>query len=40
MDWFDVIQEKECKGMDWFDMIQEKNKWRIVVNAVMYFRGP
>jgi hypothetical protein len=34
------FEETEWKGMEWFDMIQERNKWRILVNAVMYFGGP
>jgi len=34
------LQEEFCGGMDWIDVAQDRNRWRALVNAVMYLRVP
>ena len=33
-------QEMGCGLMDWNEMAQDSDKWRVLVNEVMNFRGP
>ena len=41
--WKDNIKmdlgEVVCGGMDWVDLAQNRERWRALVNAVMYLRG-
>jgi len=32
------LQELAWGGMDWIDVAQDRNRWRALVNAVMYLR--
>jgi hypothetical protein len=34
------LQEVGCWGTDWIDMAQDRDRWRALVNAVMYLRVP
>jgi hypothetical protein len=34
------LQEARCEGMDWIHLAQERDRWRALVNAVMYIRVP
>jgi len=34
------LQEVGCEGMDWIDVAQDRDRWRALVNAVMYLRFP
>jgi hypothetical protein len=30
------IQEMGCGGMDWIDLVQDRDRWRALVNVVMW----
>jgi hypothetical protein len=34
------LQELKCGGMDWFDVAEGRDRWRVLVNEVMYLRAP
>jgi hypothetical protein len=34
------LKEVEREDMDWIDVAQDRDRWRAVVNAVMYFQVP
>jgi hypothetical protein len=34
------LQEVRCEGMDWIDLALGRHKWREIVHALMYIRGP
>jgi len=34
------LQEVECGGMDWIDIAQDRDRWRALVDVVMYLRVP
>jgi hypothetical protein len=34
------LQEVGCEGMDRIDLSEDWNRWRALVNAVMYLRVP
>jgi len=34
------LQEVGCVVMDWNELAQDRNRWRALVNAVMYLRTP
>jgi hypothetical protein len=42
--WVDNIEmdlrEIKWDGMDWIDLEQDRNRWRALVNTVMYLRIP
>jgi predicted small integral membrane protein len=35
-----VLQEVGYEGMDWIGVVQDRDRWRALVNAVMYLRVP
>jgi hypothetical protein len=34
------LHEVGCGGMDWIDLAQDRDRWRVLVNSVMYLRVP
>jgi len=34
------LQEVGCGDMEWIDLAQDSDRWRALVNAVMYLRFP
>jgi len=34
------LQELGCGGMDWIDLALDRDRWRTVVNVLMYIRVP
>jgi hypothetical protein len=34
------LQEVECGGTDWIGVVQDRDKWRALVNALMFLRVP
>ena len=34
------LQEVGCGGMDWLDLAQDRDRWRELVNMVMYLQIP
>jgi len=34
------LKEVGCGGMDWLDLDQDVDRWRVLVNVVMYLRVP
>jgi hypothetical protein len=35
-----ALQEVGCGDMDWIDLAQDRDRWRELVNAVMYYELP
>ena len=34
------LQELEFGGIDWIELTQDRDRWRTLVNAVMYLQVP
>jgi hypothetical protein len=34
------LQTVVCGGMDWIELAEDRDRWRPVVNALMYLRDP
>jgi hypothetical protein len=35
-----IFRKWDCGGMEWIELAQARNKWRALVNEMMYIRDP